>query len=214
MDDAFLGAAITLPAQNSAALGITNCDLTLFGGGSEITSDGVKTGAGRIDDKEAAMIGLAGCFGVAEGYLETGAAYIIDKYRSDGDLSYLNLTAAFSKRYFGKVSNATRVIVNVGRSPGGGRAKAANGVLLLSENAIVTSKELTLIPYANFWLGKDNPQSVARAAAAAAGGVLRNAGLAFETDNLTGFPTLDPAARCLIINTPRACAIRSRSPIS
>ncbi|MEX2519131.1 MAG: hypothetical protein WD969_07370 [Paracoccaceae bacterium] len=193
MEDAFLGAAITLPAQNSAALGITNYDLTLFGGGAEITSDGIKNGVGRNDDKEAAVIGLAGFFDVAEGYLETGAAYIIDKDHSDGDFSYLNLTAAFSKRYFGKVSNATRVIVNVGQSPGGGRAKAANGVLLISENAFITSQELTLVPYANFWLGKDNPQSVARAAAA--GGILRNVGLAFESDNLTGFPTLDPTGR-------------------
>ncbi len=193
LEDAFIGAAATIPAQNSPALGITNYDITFFGGGQEITSDALVNGAGRKDDAEGAMIGVAGFFDVNEGYLETGAAWIIDKDRSDGDFSYLNLTAAFSKRYFGLVSNATRVIANIGQAPGGGRKKTANGFIVLSENALITSQELTLIPYANFWLGKDNPQSAARAAAA--GGILRNTGLAFETDNLTGFPTLDPTGR-------------------
>ncbi len=192
LEDAFIGAAFTIPAKNSAALGITNFDLTFFGGFQEITTPGVRNGAGQQDDAEAAMIGVAGFFDVAEGYLETGVAYIHDKDKSDGDFSYLNLTAGFSKRYFGTVSNATRAIMNVGQAPGGGRKKAANGFLLLSENAFITHLPLTLIPYANFWLGKDNPQSVARAGAA--GGVLKNTGLAFETDNLTGFPTLDPTA--------------------
>ena len=39
------------------------------------------------------------------------------------------------------------------------------------------------------WAGFDDPQSVARAGAA--GGVLRNTGILFESDNLTGYPTLD-----------------------
>jgi hypothetical protein len=41
----------------------------------------------------------------------------------------------------------------------------------------------------NAWAGVDDPQSVARAGAA--GGVLRNEGILFESDNLTGYPTLD-----------------------
>ena len=40
--------------------------------------------------------------------------------------------------------------------------------------------------------GFDRPQSVARAGAS--GGVLRNTGILFESDNLTGYPTLDATA--------------------
>ena len=46
-----------------------------------------------------------------------------------------------------------------------------------------------MIPYVNLLVGFDDPQSVARAGAA--GGVLRNTGILFESDNLTGYPTLD-----------------------
>ena len=46
-----------------------------------------------------------------------------------------------------------------------------------------------MIPYFNLWSGFDDPQSVARAGGA--GGVLRNTGILFESDNLTGYPTLD-----------------------
>ena len=126
-----------------------------------------------------------------EGYLELGAAYLHDKKQKDDDESYLNLTAAFSKRYFGKVSNATRLIVNVGQEkPLGGGQRTADGAILISENAFITHLPLTLIPYANFWIGKDAPQPAARA-----DGVLKNVALSFETDALTGFPTLDVTGR-------------------
>lgn len=190
MDDAFLGGAFTIPAQNSASLDITNYDLTFFFGFDEITSDAFLNGAGNRDDDEAAMVGIKGFFDLQEGYLELGAAYLHDKEKGDGDESYVNLTAAFSKRYGGRLSNATRVILNVGQeSPAVGN-KTANGVMLISENALITHLPLTLIPYANFWIGKDNVQPLAKA-----DGVLKNVGLAFETDALTGFPKLDDAGR-------------------
>jgi hypothetical protein len=40
--------------------------------------------------------------------------------------------------------------------------------------------------------GFDRPQSAARAGAA--GGVLRNTGILFESDGMTNYPTLDPTA--------------------
>jgi hypothetical protein len=46
-----------------------------------------------------------------------------------------------------------------------------------------------LVPYFNLFAGFNKPQSLARAGAA--GGVLVNTGILFETDNLTGFPTMD-----------------------
>lgn len=186
MDDAFLGGAFTIPAQNSSALDITNYDLTFFAAGAEVTTGAFVKDTGGNDDNEAAMIGVKGFFDLQEGYLELGAAYLHDKKQKDDDESYLNLTAAFSKRYFGKVSNATRLIVNVGQeSPRVGK-RTADGFLLISENAFITHLPLTLIPYANFWIGKDSPQPAAKA-----DGVLKNVSLAMETDALTGFPTLD-----------------------
>jgi hypothetical protein len=48
------------------------------------------------------------------------------------------------------------------------------------------------VPYINLFAGFDRPQSAARAALA--GGVLRNTGILFESDNLTNYPTLDSTA--------------------
>ncbi len=184
-DDAFLGAAITpLNAQNSSQLDITNYDITLFAGWDEISSPAFKDNNGNDADHEAHIYGFAGFFDVAEGYLELGYAYLHDNdSRSGGDQSYHNFTAAFSKRYFGKVANATRLIVNVGQSANNG-VKTADGFLLISENAFITHS-ITLIPYANFFIGKDTPQK------AAGNGNLKQVGLSFETDALTGFPKLN-----------------------
>ena len=62
-------------------------------------------------------------------------------------------------------------------------------MLLIAENSFLTPWPYNVIPYVNPWVGFDDPQSVARAGAA--GGVLRNTGILFESDNLTGYPTLD-----------------------
>lgn len=190
MEDAMLGFAITpFNAQNSSALDITNFDITLFMGWDEVTSDAFTNNAGGKADHEADVYGAAGFFDVAEGYLELGYAYLDDSdHTSGGDQSYHNITLAFSKRYFGKIANSTRIIGNFGQKDPAVGNKTASGFLLVSENAFITHS-ITLIPYANFFVGKDTPQSVARAGAA--GGILRNVGLSFESDNLTGFPKLN-----------------------
>ena len=46
------------------------------------------------------------------------------------------------------------------------------------------------MPYFNFFYGKDRPQPLATGAA----GVLKNTGINFETDGVTGFPKLDDTA--------------------
>lgn len=58
---------------------------------------------------------------------------------------------------------------------------------------MITHLPSTLVPYFNLFLGIDTPQSLARAGGA--GGILKNTGINFETDGLTGFPTLDDTAR-------------------
>ena len=190
-DDQFLGFAVTpLVAQNSPTLDITNYDVTFFAGFDEIDSPAIVDGAtGQQADHDANIYGVHGFFDTREGYLEVGYAYLDDRDGSNGDFSYHNFTVAFSKRYAATVSNATRVIVNIGQDPGRGFNETAEGVLFLSENSWITHLPLTLIPYSNFWFGVDSTQSASRNGAA--GGVLKNVGINFETDGLTGFPTLD-----------------------
>jgi hypothetical protein len=58
--------------------------------------------------------------------------------------------------------------------------------MLIAENSLITSKPSTLVPYFNVWAGFDRPQPLADDS-----GLLKNTGINFETDGLTGFPKLD-----------------------
>jgi hypothetical protein len=82
-----------------------------------------------------------------------------------------------------------RLIHTYGQKPANGARPTANGTLLLVENSFVTSSPSTLVPYLNMFVGSGNPQSVARAVDA--GGILKNTGINFETDGLTGYPKLN-----------------------
>ncbi len=186
-DDAVLGGAFTIPARNSATLDISNFDLTFFFSVDELTSNAITNAKGKRAEHSADIYGVAGFFDVAGGYLEAGYAYINDTQEDSGsNQSYNNFTVAFSRRWFDFVSNGTRLIANFGQDePVGGGAKTASGAMLISENSFVTNS-ITLIPYANFFIGIDSPQK-----AAGTDGLLKNVGLSFETDALTGFPRLD-----------------------
>jgi hypothetical protein len=186
MEDAFIGGALTIPAQNSPTLDISNMDFTFFAGFDKVTSDALVRNGAR-DDGIGNVFGVAAFIETLEGYMEAGYGYVDDT--SDADFSYHNVTVAFTRRYRDILSNSVRLIANLGQDPAGGAEKTAEGAILLVENSLITHKPLTLIPYVNFWIGFDQPQSLARAGGA--GGVLRNTGLNFETDGLTGFPKLD-----------------------
>ena len=188
MEDAIIGGAFTIPSRNSAALDITNMDVTFFGGGDRVTSQAVKDANGKVADHAANVFGVATFIETLSGYIEAGYGYTQDT-RDGADFSYHNATLAFTRRYGGWLSNSVRGIVNFGQDPGGNRRQTADGFILLMENSLITSRPLTLLPYANFWVGFDKPQSLARDAGA--GGVLRNTGINFETDGLTNFPKLD-----------------------
>lgn len=183
-DDAFLGVAATLPARNSARFDISNMDITLFAGFDKISSD-----AFPGDDGAARLYGMASFIEAANGYFEIDYAFLED--RADDNRSYHNFAFAFTRRYGRLISNSTRIIVNAGQSTDVVE-NTADGVLLLSENSLITGAPSTVVPYFNFFAGFDRPQSAARAAAA--GGVLRNTGILFESDGLTGYPTLDATA--------------------
>jgi hypothetical protein len=190
IEDAVTGVAFTIPAWNSSTLDISNADLTLFAAWDRVSSPAFTRADGRAADHVASIYGVAGFVDMAEGYLEWGYAYL----DSDLDrLSYHNWTAAFTRRYGGWLSNSVRVIGNFGQDPANGRTQTADGTLFLIENSLISSQPLTLVPYLNFFAGFDRPQSLARDPGA--GGPLKNTGLAYETDGLTGFPKLDDSAR-------------------
>lgn len=182
MEDAVTGAAFALPSRHSRLLNWSNYDATFFA-----VFDQLNSAAFGANDHAAQAFGTAWFIEAYGGYIETGYAYVRD--RNVSARSYHNVTASFTRRYLDRISNSVRVIVNAGQDlPDANRT--ADGVLLLVENSWITSNPLTVVPYANFFVGWDRPQSVARAGVS--GGILRNTGINFDTDGLNGFATLDP----------------------
>jgi len=182
LNDAFTGFAITIPARNSPALDISNADITFFAAFDQVTTGAI------ANDHSADVFGIASFVEALSGYFEFDYGYTLGR-KNFYDLSYSNLSGAFTRRYFDMVSNSVRVIYNFGQDPEHDHRRTADGVLLLIENSLITPLPLTLVPYFNLFAGFNKPQSLARAGAA--GGVLVNTGMLFETDNLTGFPTMD-----------------------
>jgi hypothetical protein len=183
LDDAFDGLAFGITARNSPRHDISNMDFTFFAGFDKVTTP-------AISGDNSKVFGMAGFADARKGYLEYGYGYIA---ADDNNLSYHNLTAAFSRRYrLGTIglANSVRLIGNFGQQAS---TKTADGVLLLLENSFVRRDPIFLVPYFNLFAGFNNPQPLARAADS--GGVLKNTGINFETDGLTGYPTLDARAQ-------------------
>ena len=181
LDDAFTGLAVTLPAENSRALDISNFDITFFAGVDKVT-----TGIAGLEEDDASVFGVNAFLDANQGYWEVGYGFMDDQ--SDADVhDYHNLTVAFTRRYFGWLSNSVRVVGNFGQDDDAG--ETADGVALLLENSFVTSLPSTYVPYANFFMGVGNPQSLARGNGA--GGILKNTGLICEGDALTNFQSVN-----------------------
>lgn len=182
MEDAVAGAAIGIPARHSRLLNWSNFDTTFF-----VALDRVNSNAFGFDDRAGQFFGGAMFIEAYDGYIETGYAYVRDRH--DQGRSYHNMTFSYTRRYWDRISHSARIILNTGQDlPEADRT--ADGGLLLWESSWITRSPLTVVPYANFFYGWGRPQSVARAGGS--GGILRNAGLNFDTDGLNGFPTLDP----------------------
>ncbi|MBL8888681.1 MAG: hypothetical protein JNL67_01800 [Planctomycetaceae bacterium] len=184
LEDAFLGAAATIPARNSPLLDIANMDTTFFVG-----FDNVSSPAFNNENSAANLYGFAQFIEAWGGYMELDYAYLEDNRILDR--SYHNTSVAFTRRFGTWLSNSVRIINNSGQNPNG-IEQTADGTLLLLENSLITNYPSTRIPYFNFFAGFDRPQSAARDPLS--GGVLRNTGILFETDGLTGFPFLDDTA--------------------
>ncbi|HUP80091.1 MAG TPA: hypothetical protein VM260_16170 [Pirellula sp.] len=184
MEDAIAGFAVGAPWKHNRALNWANYEATFFAGFNQVTSPAFSN-----DNNAAAVYGTAWFIEAYNGYIEADYAFLHDL---DGlDRSYHNAAIAYTRRYFGRISNSIRLIGNAGQS-GPPINRSADGALLLIENSLISSQPSTFVPYWNCFIGSGRPQSVARAANA--GGILRNTGINFETDGLTGYPTLNATA--------------------
>jgi len=182
VEDAFSGLAFTIPARNGRWLDISNMDVTFFAGIDAVDTAAVGP-AGR-----AHVYGLTAFVEQTPGYVEVGYGYVDDR-GGDGRHSYHNVALAYTRRYGAALSASVRAIGNLGQDPGPGFDETAHGALLLVETSWITSRPYTFVPYLNLFGGFGEPEPLARAPEA--GGVLKNTGILFESDGLTGFPTLE-----------------------
>jgi hypothetical protein len=187
-NDAILGGAVTLPARNSAALGLANFDITFFAAFDNVNNAGI-LGANADDNNKANLYGVTAFVDAFHGFVETGYGLIQDE--QDGLLEHF-LTAAYTRRYYNTLSNSTRLFANFADDPFANFADNLegknDGFAIISENSLISGLPSTLIPYANFFVGFGNPQPLVDGNGA---GILKNVGINFETDALTGFPKLD-----------------------
>lgn len=179
-NDAILGGAVSIPARNSAALGLPNFDITFFAGFDNVDNPGI-LGANK---RNANVYGVTTFIDAFGGYIEAGYGLLEGVRDRAGQFTNF-LTAAYSRRYANTVSNSTRVFANFGNGD------RDDGLAIISENSFRTSLPSTLIPYANFFVGFGNPQPLVDGFNA---GILKNVGINFETDALTGYPKLDDTA--------------------
>ena len=184
MEDAVLGGAVAIPARHSSDLQWANFDATFFAVGDQLTSDAFKG-----SNSAAEALGTAWFIDAYDGYIELDYAYVHDDVGQNR--SYNNFAVAFTRRYLMNLSNSVRLLTNFGQDLPEAQ-RTADGYLIIVENSLISPLPNRLVPYCNMWYGSGRPQSVARAGGS--GGILRNTGINFETDGLTGYPTLDPTA--------------------
>ncbi len=114
IEDAIDGAAFSFTAKNIPSLDISNTDLTFFAGFATDHRCRSRPSRNRV-------FGLAGFADLLRGYIEYGYGYV---KADDDDLSYHNVTVAFSRRYMGRLANSVRVIGNFGQK---GDRRGENG---------------------------------------------------------------------------------------
>ncbi len=189
-DDFIAGGAISIPAQNSPDLDISNFDVTFFGAINDVTNPGVVNDEGKLENNNVNAYGVTAFLDALDGYWELGYGALHGYNERDGLLAHF-LTAAYSRRYANTLSNSTRVFWNftnvLGLEVGGdNNNQNVDGFAIISENSLISGLPSTLVPYANFFFGRNTPQPLVEDE-----GILKNVGINFETDALTGFPKLD-----------------------
>jgi hypothetical protein len=179
-NDAILGGAVSIPAKNSAKLGLPNFDITFFAGFDNVDNPGI-LGASK---RNANIYGVTTFIDAFGGYIEAGYGLLEGVRERAGQFTNF-VTDAYTRRYANTISNSTRVFANFGNGD------RDDGFAIISENSLITRLPSTLIPYANFFVGVGNPQPLVDGFNA---GILKNVGINFETDALTGYPKLDDTA--------------------
>lgn len=183
-NDAILGGAVSLTAKNSQQLGIPNYDVTFFAAFDNVDNAGI-LGNGNIDadaNNNANIYGVTTFLDALDGYIEAGYGLIQGtEDQVDGELTHF-VTGSYTRRYYNTLSNSTRVFANFGDG------EQDEGVAIISENSLISGLPSTLLPYANFFVGFENPQPLVDGNGA---GILKNVGINFETDALTGYPKLN-----------------------
>ena len=180
-NDAILGGAVSLPAKNSAALGLANFDVTFFAGFDNVDNAGI-IGADDADNHRQPLwrdrlhrrlqrlyrSGLR----PDTGPRRTGrpADALPDRLLQPALLQYL--------------VELDPLVRELREDPEGN----SDGFAIISENSLISGLPSTLLPYANFFVGFGNPQPLVDGNGA---GILKNVGINFETDALTGYPKLD-----------------------
>ncbi|WP_416899046.1 MAG: hypothetical protein ACMVY4_04775 [Minwuia sp.] len=188
VNDAVLGAAYAIPAQNSPALDISNMEFSFFAGFDNVENDGILDAGGAVADKNANVYGANAFIEMLQGYIEAGVGYIDVDEDKLGDQNLWSAGLSWSARYHDILSYSVRGIFSRQNREDGGQ-DLGNGMAFLLETSYMTHKPYTLLPYANFFVGFGRPQSLINA-----NGILINTGINFETDGLTGFPFLDDTA--------------------
>ncbi len=188
-NDAILGGAVSLTAKNSKRLGLANYDVTFFAAFDNVDNAGI---LGKDNRHNANLYGVTTFIDAFGGYIEAGYGLVqsvdsnvllpgFDNRVVGGQLTHF-LAAAYTHRFANTLSNTTRVFANFGNG------KDDEGLVIISENSLISSLPSTLLPYANFFVGFGNPQPLVDGNGA---GILKNVGINFETDALTGYPKLN-----------------------
>ena len=113
-NDAILGGAVTLPAKNSAALGLANFDMTFFAAFDNVDNAGMSS-SGRVDSTSN-LYGVTTFIDAFDGYIEAGYG-LLDGRDQRTDFWTHFFTAAYSRRYANTVSNSTRLFANFADEP-------------------------------------------------------------------------------------------------
>ena len=182
-NDAILGGAVSLPREELG--GARPCQFRHHSSSPHSTMSTTRASSEQTATTTTTPIsyGVTAFVDAYSGYIETGYGLIDGRDDQDGLLTHF-VTGAYTRRYYNTFSNSTRVFGNFGEDPQG----EDEGLAIISENSLITGLPSTLLPYGNFFVGFGNPQPLVDGNGA---GILKNVGINFETDALTGYPKLD-----------------------
>ena len=183
-NDAILGGAASLTAKNSQKLGLSNYDVTFFAAFDNVDNALFKSDvSANRNNNIANLYGVTAFIDAFGGYVEAGYGLVQGDRRPCGrpadELRDGRLHPALCQHL---VELDPRASANFGDG------EEDDGFLVISENSIISGLPSTLLPYANFFFGIGNPQPLVDGNGA---GLLKNVGISFETDALTGFPKLN-----------------------